>query len=82
MGQKRQYTDWEVPISPNDDPKEQNKKKYLSFGYSNYSGFGEFGPVNRENIRADPGIIEKLFELFGVIEKPGKESEENKKQAS
>jgi len=67
-------------MSPNDDdPKEQKKKKYLWFGYGSYSGFGETGPINPGNIRADPGIFDKLFELFGVKEKPKKESEEDKK---
>jgi len=70
----------EVSMSPNDDdPKEQKKKKYLWFGYGGYANFGEFGPTNPGNIRADPGIFDKLFELFGVKEKPKKEFEEDKK---
>jgi hypothetical protein len=67
-------------MSPNDDdPKEQKKKKYLWFGYGGYSNYGEFGPTNPSNIRADPGIFDKLFELFGVKEKPKKESEQDRK---
>ncbi|HSK89321.1 MAG TPA: hypothetical protein VK880_13240 [Anaerolineales bacterium] len=67
-------------MSPNsDDPREQKKKKYLWFGYGGYANFGEFGPTNPGNIRADPGIFDKLFELFGVKEKPKKEHEEDRK---
>lgn len=65
-------------MSPNsDDPRERKKKKYLWFGYGGYGGFGELGPTNPGNIRADPGIFDKLFELFGVKEKPKKEREED-----
>jgi len=68
-------------MSPNsDDPREQKKKKkYLWFGYGGYGGFGEMGPTNPGNIRADPGIFDKLFELFGVKEKPKKEPKEDRK---
>lgn len=66
-------------MSPNDDdPREQKKKKYLWFGYGGYSNYGEFGPTNPGNIRADPGIFDKLFEIFGVKEKPKKESEKDR----
>jgi len=66
----------EVNMPPNDDdPKEKNKKKYLWFGYGGYANFGEVGPPNPGNIRADPGIFDNLFELFVVKEKPKKEEE-------
>lgn len=69
-------------MSPNDEnPEEREKKqkKYLWFGYGSYGNEAgnAFQPVN---IRADPTIFDKLLELFGVKEKPGKESEENKQQ--
>lgn len=63
------------------DPEEKKKqrKKYLWFGYGSYAGPGETGAFNPANIRADPGIFDKLFELFGVKEKSKEEQEENKK---
>jgi hypothetical protein len=70
-------------MSPNDDNPEQvkkAKKKYLWFGYGSYSGFPEVGPRNPGNIRADPGIFEKLVELFGVKEQPKEEPQERRKQ--
>mgnify|MGYP003419613678 CR=1 FL=1 len=67
-------------MSPNDDnPEEQKKKKYLWLGYGGYPGSLEAGPFNPVNIRADPSIFDKLLELFGVKEKPKKESEEDGK---
>ena len=66
----------------NDDDPEENKKKqkqYMWLGFGNYSGDGTQGPMNPGNMRADPGIFDKLFELFGVKEKPKKESEETVK---
>lgn len=61
-------------MSPNDDdPKEQKKKKYLWFGYGSYGDVNAFQPTN---VRADPGIFDKLFELFGVKEKELEEDEE------
>lgn len=69
-----------VSMSPNDDdPREQKKKKYLWFGYGGYGGFGDLNAFQPVNIRADPGIFDKLFELFGVKEKPKKEPGEDKK---
>lgn len=68
-------------MSPNDDNPEENKKKqkkYLWFGYGPYPG-GEMGAFHPVNIRADPSIFDKLFELFGVKEKSKKEPEEDKK---
>ncbi len=69
-------------MSANDDDPEENKKKqkqYMWLGFGNYSGDGTQGPMNPGNMRADPGIFDKLFELFGVKEKPKKESEETVK---
>jgi hypothetical protein len=69
----------EVNMSPNEDnPEEQKKKRYLWLGYGGYRSL-EAGTFNPVNIRADPGIFDKLFELFGVKEKPKKESEADKK---
>jgi hypothetical protein len=66
-------------MSPNDDnPEEKKKKKYLWFGYGSYGGFGDLNASQPVNIRAEPGIFDKLFELFGVKEKPKKEPEEDK----
>jgi hypothetical protein len=71
----------EVKMSPNDDNPEEvekAKKKYLWFGYGSYSGLEDPGPLNPGNMRADPSIFDKLFELFGVKEKTKEEPEENK----
>jgi hypothetical protein len=68
----------EADMSYNDDNPEEVKKaktKYLWFGYGGYGDTNAFQPVN---IRSDPGLFDKLFELFGVKEKPKKEPEENK----
>jgi hypothetical protein len=46
-------------------------------GYGNYSGGGMQGPINPGNIRADPGIFDKLFELFGLKGKRKTESKED-----
>ena len=65
-------------MSPNDDdPKEQKKKKYLWFGYGSYGGVGDLNAFQPVNIRADPGIFDKLFELFGVKEKSEKQRQED-----
>ena len=40
-------------------------------------GLGETGAFNPANIRADPNIFDKLFEMFGVTEKTKEEPEEN-----
>lgn len=66
-------------MSPNDDNPEENKKKqkkYLWFGYGSYNAYGLSDPIDPANIRADPGIFDKLFELFGVKEKTKKEPDE------
>ena len=44
-------------------------EKYMWLGFGNYSGGGLQGPINPGNIRADPGIFNKLLELFGLKEK-------------
>ena len=66
-------------MSPNDDNPKEQKKKYLWFGYGSYGGIGDLNAFQPVNIRADPGIFDKLFELFGVKEIPKKEPEEAKK---
>ena len=69
-------------MSYNDDNPEEVKKaqkKYLWFGYGSYSNSGSVDPVNYTNIRADPGILNKFFELLGVKEEPKKEPEEDRK---
>lgn len=69
-------------MSPNDDNPEEvkkaSRKKYLWFGYGNYSNYGFSDPINPHNMRAAPDILDKLFELFGVKEKTKEEPEENK----
>ena len=68
-------------MSYNDDNPEEvkkAKKKYLWFGYGGYGGIGDTNAFQPVNIRSDPGIFDKLFELFGIKEKPKKEPEKNK----
>ena len=65
-------------MSANDENPEKNKnkpEKHMWLGYGGYSGIGIPGPVNPGNVRADPSIFDKLFELFGVKEKAPKETE-------
>ena len=52
------------------------KKKFMWLGFGDYSGDGTQGPINPGNVRASPGMFDKLFELFGVKEKDKKEAEE------
>jgi len=68
-------------MSANDDPEENKKKqkKYMWLGFGSYSGAATQGPINPGNIRADVGIFDKLFELFGVKEKTSKETKEKNK---
>jgi len=57
-------------MSVSDRDRGENKegqKRYLWFGYGGY--LGETGAFQPTNIRADPNIFDKLFELFGVKEK-------------
>jgi hypothetical protein len=54
----------------------KKQKKYMWLGFGDYSGDGLQGPINPGNVRASPGIFDKLFELFGVKEKDKKETEE------
>jgi hypothetical protein len=71
----------EVEMSQNsDDPEEKKKKgkKYLWFGYGSYSGPGEIGGFNPVNIRADSHIFDKLFEIFGIKEKPKEGPDQNR----
>lgn len=68
-------------MSPNSDNPEEVKKaqkKYLWFGYGNYSSLDALGPMNPGNMRAAPNIIDKLFELFGVKPKTKEEPDEKK----
>jgi hypothetical protein len=72
----------EVHMSPNDDNPEEVKKagkKYLWFGYGSYSNYGFSAPINPHNMRADPSILDKLFELFGVKEKTKEDPGDNRK---
>ena len=71
----------EVKMSPNDDNPEEMKKaqkKYLWFGYGSYTSYGFSDPVNTNNMRASPDILDKLFELFGVKEKEPEEKRNDK----
>ena len=69
-------------MSTSDENPEENKKKpkkYLWFGYGSYSG--ETGAFHPTNIRADPSIFDKLFELFhvnGNTKKRGEEKDADK----
>jgi hypothetical protein len=68
-------------MSPNDDNPEEVKKarkKYLWLGYGSYTNYGFSDPVNTNNLRASPDILDKLFELFGVKEKDSEETENYK----
>lgn len=68
-------------MSPNEDNPEEvkkAKKKYLWFGYGSYGGIGDLNAFQPVNIRADPKIFDKLFELFGVKEKTEQEPEKTK----
>ena len=69
-------------MSPNEDNPEEmkkaKKKKYLWFGYGGYGGYGDLNAFQPVNIRAEPGIFDRLFELFGVKEKPKKETDEDR----
>jgi hypothetical protein len=72
----------EAKMSTNDSEPEENKKKqkqYMWLGFGNYPGGGIQGPINPGNVRADVSIFDKLFELFGVKDKPKKEAEETVK---
>lgn len=67
-------------MSANDDDPEENKKKqkqYMWLGFGNYSGDGTQGLLNPGNVRTDSSIFDKLFELFGVKEKPKKRIRRN-----
>lgn len=69
-------------MSPNDDNPEEVKKareRYLWFGYGSYTNYGFSDPINPHNMRADPNILDKLFELFKVTEKTKEEPEENRR---
>ena len=50
----------------------------MFFGYGAYPSTGDPSGFNTVNIRADAGIFDKLFEIFGVKEKPKKETGEEK----
>ena len=68
-------------MSLNDDNPEGVKKagkKYLWLGYGSYSNYGFSAQINSHNMRADPSILNKLFEVFGVKEKT-KEDPHSKK---
>jgi len=52
-------------------------KKNQSPHRQSLRGLGETGAFNPANIRADPNIFDKLFEMFGVTEKTKEEPEEN-----
>ena len=53
------------------------QKKYMWMGFGTYSGGGVQGPINSGNVRADPGIFDKLFEFFGLKEKSQAENKED-----
>jgi hypothetical protein len=62
----------EVEMSPNKDNPDDVKKgrtKYLWFGYGGYANGGEPAAFNPTNIRLEPGVIERLLQLFEPEEK-------------
>lgn len=59
----------------------KKEEKYMWLGYGSYSGGGVHGPINPGNIRADPSIFDKLFELFGLKEKSRAETKEDSEEA-
>jgi len=59
------------------DGSKKGKEKYMWLGFGNYSGGGTQGPMNPGNIRADPGIFDKLFELFGLKDKTSNANKES-----
>ena len=67
----------EMPANDeNPEEKKKKQKKYLWFGYGDYSGItGAFNPTN---VRADPNIIDRLFEIFGVKAKIKEEPEKDR----
>ena len=58
----------------------KNEKKYMWLGFGTYSGGGVQGPINPGNIRADPGIFDKLFEMFGLKKKSKTENREDSEE--
>ena len=62
----------------------KKKEKYMWLGFGSYSGGGVQGPINPGNIRADPSIFGKLFELFGLKNEKAesKEDSENERDPS
>ena len=65
-------------MSTNDENPEEHKKKqkkYMWLGFGNYSGGGVQGPINPGNVRADPGIFDRLLELFRLKEKTKNENQ-------
>ena len=72
----------EGSMSRNEDNPEEikkaKKKRYLWFGYGGYGGYGDLNAFQPVNIRAEPGIFDKLFELFGVKEKSKNESDKDR----
>ena len=69
----------EARMSTNKKNVEEHKnkqKKFMWLGFGNYSGDATQGPINPGNVRASPGMFDKLFELFGVKDKDKREVEE------
>lgn len=58
------------------DKHKKKEEKYMWLGFGNYSGGGVQGPINPGNVRADPGIFDRLLELFGLKEKTKNENKE------
>jgi hypothetical protein len=55
-------------------------EKYMWLGFGNYSGGGLQGPINPGNVRADPGIFDRLLELFHLKEKIKYENKEDSEE--
>lgn len=55
-------------------------EKYMWLGFGNYSGGGVQGPINPGNVRADPSVFDRLFELFGLKAKSKPEDQEDSEE--
>jgi hypothetical protein len=62
------------------DKGKKKEEKYMWLGFGNYSGGGVQGPINPGNVRADPGIFDRLLELFRLKEKTKNENQEDSEE--
>lgn len=72
-------------MSPNTDHPDDMKKgrtKYLWFGYGGYANGGEPAAFNPTNIRLEPGVIERLLQLFEPEKKDDERLKSEERQAA